>query len=87
MNAREYHEYLLKEAQIGSCWVIVYAGAVVLFIVQWLRDTTFQYTWTWITLGILLTVVVAGTVDDIAGRGNRNRKIRAAHAHLRKRNN
>jgi UDP-N-acetylmuramyl pentapeptide phosphotransferase/UDP-N-acetylglucosamine-1-phosphate transferase len=86
VNAQEYREYLLREAQIAGCWIIVEVGLFGLFIVQVTKDTGFRSPWTWVFLAVFLMVGVAGIIDDRYIRGCRNRKIRTEHAHLRKRN-
>ena len=85
MNRDEYAEHLKKEIQIGACWVIVLLGLLGLSILQVSKDPGFQDPLTWVIVGVTAIVFVAGFIDDRI-RGKKNRKIRAEHAHLRRKN-
>lgn len=82
MSPKEYAQWRKKEAEIGACWLIVTAGLFGLFTVQILSDSASPLTV--VIAVVFLAVLVAGLVDDIWGRGKKNRAIRAEHAHLRR---
>lgn len=83
MNPQEYREWSKEEAKIGACWLVVLIGAAALAGFQWNRSPSIEDPLTLVTTLGWLVIVVASLTDDVFFRGKRNRKIRAAHKHLR----